>query len=67
MIWEQGDGLSGGILSVVFLFDRCVDIMGMDLSRGCVRPRFWIVGKYMCMDHICNIDVVYAMYIEIFM
>ena len=66
-IWGRGDDQSGGILLVDFLFARCVDIMGADLSKGCVRPRLWIVGKYMYMDPICNIDIVYAMYIGTFM
>ena len=48
------------------LFARCVDIMGADLSRGCVRPRVWIVGKYMYMDPICSIDIIYAMCIGTF-
>ena len=41
--------------------------MGKDLSNGWVRPRFWIVGKYMCMDPICNIDIMYAMCMGTFM
>lgn len=40
--------------------------MGADLSKGCVRPRLWIVGKYICMDPICSIDIIYAMCIGTF-
>ena len=40
--------------------------MGADLSKGCVRPRLWIVDKYMYMDPICNIDIIYTMCIGTF-